>query len=80
MSNDRESAQRSFDFQSRACEFRMVDLPNYIAWSTRKMAEGESESLIAHLDATAAWLPLADAARMTDKDYDEMLAELKEAL
>jgi hypothetical protein len=56
----------------------MMDLPGYMSWSSRKLAEGESEALIAHLDATSAWLLPEDAAKMTEKDYDEMLADLKE--
>lgn len=55
----------------------MMDLPGYMAWSSRKLTEGESEALIAHLYATSAWLLPEDAARMTEKDYEGMLAELK---
>jgi hypothetical protein len=55
----------------------MVDLPGYMDWSSRKLAEGESEALIAHLDATSSSLLPEDAANMTEIDYDVMLAELK---
>ncbi len=51
-----------------------------MAWSQRKRAAGESPAFIAHLDATSAWLLPEDAAKMTEKDYDEMLEELKEDL
>jgi hypothetical protein len=77
MSDDREIVRRSLDFQTRARDFRMMDLPGYMAWSSRKLAEGQSEALIAHLDATSVWELPENAAKMTDQDYDEMLAALK---
>jgi hypothetical protein len=55
----------------------MMDLPGYVAWSRRKLAEGESEALIVHLDATSAWLLPEDADKMTEKDYENMLADLQ---
>ncbi len=80
MPNDREIARRSLDFQARARDFRMLDLPGYMAWSSRKLAEGESGALIAHLDATSASLLPEDASKMGEKDYEEMLEELKKDL
>jgi hypothetical protein len=80
MPDDREIARQSLDFQTHSRDFRMVDLPGYMTWSSRKLAEGESEALIAHLYATSAWLLPEEAAKMTEKDYDEMLADLKEEL
>jgi hypothetical protein len=77
MSDDREIVGRSLDFQARARDIRMMDLPGYMTWSSRKLAEGESEALIAHLDATSFCSVPEEAAKMTDKDYDEMLADLK---
>jgi hypothetical protein len=77
MPDDRELARRCLEFQARARDYRMVDLPGYIEWSQRKLAEGESEALIAHLDATSAWLLPEDAAKMSERAYDEMLDELK---
>lgn len=58
----------------------MVDLPGYMTWSSRKLAEGVSEALIAHLDATSVWLRPENATEMSEKHYDEMLADLKEDL
>jgi hypothetical protein len=77
MPDDREIARRSLDFQTRARDFPMMDLPSYMDWSNRKLAEGESEAFIAHLDAMSMWLLPEDAVKLTEKDYDEMLAELK---
>jgi hypothetical protein len=77
MPDDHEIARRSLDLQARARDFRMMDLPGYLAWSERKLAEGESSAFIAHLDETSAWLLPEDAAKMTEKDYDQMLQDLK---
>lgn len=49
-------------------------------WSKRKLAEGEAEAYIAHLDAASAWLLPEDAAKMSEKDFDEMLEDLKSDL
>ena len=77
MNDDREIARRSLDFQARSRDFRMVDLPGYMDWSRRKLREGESEDYIEHLDETCACLLPEEAAKMTDRDYEEILAELK---
>ena len=74
---DREIARRAADVQARARDYRMMDLPGYMAWSELKLKEGESDALIAHVDATSAWLLPEEAAAMTDADYDELLASLK---
>jgi hypothetical protein len=75
--DDREIARRAADIQARARDYQLMDLPGYMAWSKRKLQEGESEALIAHLDATGAWLLPEEAAAMTETDYDAMLASLK---
>ena len=80
MLDDREIARRSLDFQRRARDFRMMGLPGYMEWSQRKLAEGESSAYIAHLDATCACLLPEEAAKMTKKDYEEMLQDLKASL
>ncbi len=77
MPGDGEIVRRSLDFQARARDLRMMDLPGYMAWSERKLAEKESESLIAHLDATIAGLLPEEAAMMTEHNYNEMFEELK---
>jgi hypothetical protein len=38
---------------------------------------GKSEDYIEHLDETCACLLPEEAANMTEKDYEEMLADLK---
>ncbi len=77
MSDDREIARRSLDIHARARDYRMLDLPGYMEWSERKLGEGELPAYIVHLDATCAWLLPEDAAKMTEKDYDELLENLK---
>ena len=80
MEDDHEIARRATDIQKRARDYRLVDLPGYMEWSRRKLAEGESKALIAHLDATGAWLLPEEAANMTESDFEELLAELKTEL
>jgi hypothetical protein len=63
MPDDRKIARRSIDLQKRARDFHLVDLPGYMEWSNRKLAEGEADALIAHLDATSAWLLPEDLRR-----------------
>jgi len=56
MTDDREIARRAADLQARAREYPMGQVPGYIEWSERKLAEGVSPALIAHLDGTSMWL------------------------
>jgi hypothetical protein len=77
MPDDRDTARRALDMQGRARDVRMMELPCYMVWSKRKMAEGESEALIAHLDATSMWLLPEDAAKITEHDFEDLLDDLK---
>jgi len=65
--DDREIARRALDFQARARDFRMMELPGYMDWSERKLAAGGAEALIAHLDATSMWLTPEDAEKLTPR-------------
>lgn len=76
MPDDAAIARHALDLQARGRWFRMMDLPGYMNWSERKLAGGESAALVAHLDATSMWLLPEDAAKMSDRDYDEMLEDL----
>jgi len=80
MDDDPEIARRAIDFQARARDYRMIDLPGYMEWSERKLAEGESQALIAHLDATGMCLLPEETAQVTEDVYNEMLEELKDSL
>jgi hypothetical protein len=45
-----------------------------------KARRGESFALIAHLDATSMWLLPEEAADVSESLFEEMLADLKEAI
>jgi len=74
--DDREIARRSLDLQNRGRDYRILDIPGYVAWSERKLKEGVSDALIAHLDATDMWLLPEDVAKVTDADFDDLLKGL----
>ncbi len=78
MADDREIARRALDFQARAKDYAMSQIPGYSEWSDRKMAEGE-EAFIFNLDAQSMWLLPEDLVTITEADFEEMLQELKEA-
>jgi hypothetical protein len=75
--DDREIAKRAVGFQQAARDYRMMDVPGYMDWSQRKLAEGESDTLIAHLDATSMCLTPADLDAVSESTFEEMLDELK---
>lgn len=77
MPDDRELARRALDFQARAKEYRLLDIPGYTAWSNRKLAEGVSPALIAHLDATSMILLPEELGTVPASDFDEMLDDLR---
>jgi hypothetical protein len=77
---DREIVRRAVASHANLRDYRLMDLPGYMEWSERKLEEGESDALIAHLDATGALLTPEDAAAITDVFYDELLADLNEHL
>lgn len=74
---DREIASRAADRQARSQDYRLMDLPGYMAWSEQRLDEGESDALIARLDATSMWLLPEEAADMSDSDYDALLDSLR---
>jgi len=75
--NDEEIARRALAFQKEGRDYRMMDVPGYMEWSQRKLREGESETLIAHLDATSMWLMPSDLSSIGESDFEEMLEELR---
>lgn len=75
--DDREIARRAVDLQTRGRDYRMLDIPAYQAWSQRKLDEGVSDALVAHLDATSMWLLPEDVAKVTDAEFDDLLADLE---
>ncbi len=74
--DDREIARRALDFQARARDYRMMDIPGYMEWSERKLDEGVSDTLIAHMDATSMCLLPEELNEVTEQDFDDMLSDL----
>lgn len=77
MSDDREIARRSLDLRARARDYRLVDIPGHMKWSTGKLAAGEPEALIAHMDATSMWLLPEEIDGVSEQVFEEMLEELR---
>jgi hypothetical protein len=80
VADDRELARRGLDFEARAKDYPLTQLPGYMAWSERKLAEGESAALIAHLDAMSMCLLPEQVDQMAESDYEELLDELRSDL
>lgn len=74
--DDREIVQRAVDLQKRGRDYRLMDIPGYMEWSRRKLDVGESDALIAHLDATSMFLLPEDVSKVTDAEFDGLLEEL----
>ncbi|WP_182869992.1 hypothetical protein [Stieleria mannarensis] len=77
MPSDEEIARRSLDLQKRARDVPLTQIPGYMEWSKQKLADGVSDALIAHLDATSMWLLPEDVNSVSTDDFDEMLDDLK---
>lgn len=82
MNNDEKIARKAIDLTARAKDYRMSDIPGYTAWSERKLEESDDsiEALIAHLDATSVWCLPEALSQYTEKDFDEMLENVREEL
>ena len=81
MQDDHASiAKRSLDMHNRARDIPLLQIPAYRSWSKRKLDEGVSEAIIAHLDATAMWLLPDDIATVTDADFDDLLEDLEQSV
>jgi hypothetical protein len=78
--DDREIARRVLDAQVRAKDYAMCEVPGYSEWSNRKLAEGESEALVANLDAHSMWLLPEELTTVTESDFEVMLSDLKAAI
>jgi hypothetical protein len=78
--DDRDIARRALDWQTRARDYALISIPAYREWSKRKLDEGESSALIANLDATRMWLLPEELADVSESLFEEMLADLKEAM
>ena len=58
-------------------EYGLISIPRYLAWSERKLAEGEPERFIGHLDTMSMLLTPSELDQVDDAVFEEWLAELK---
>ena len=79
MTSDGDTARRALDFQKRAKEYALTELPGYDKWSEHQLDSGVSEALIAHLDSMTMTLLPEDVAGVNTSDFDELLDDLKDA-
>jgi hypothetical protein len=77
MADDREIAKRALDLQARGRDYPLGQIPAYRSWSERRLREGESPALIAHLDATSIFLLPEEVTSVKEQDFEDMLADLK---
>ena len=80
MPGDKEIARRSVELQRRGRDVPLVNIPGYTEWSKARIAEGVSEALIAHLDATTMWLLPEDVESVSPADFDDMLNDLRSGI
>lgn len=80
MTDDREIARFALRFQQEAKDYPLLKVPGYVAWSRRKLHEGESPALIAHLDATSMCLLPEDLGSVKEEVFEELLQDLREEM
>ena len=79
MATDREIAQRVKDLQTRARDYALTELPGYAEWSNKKLDDGESPAFIENLDARSMWLLPEELNTVSEADFEELLADIKES-
>lgn len=80
MTDQADAIRRALDLERRAVDVPLTQIPAYRDWSRQKLRAGESEALIAHLDATSFWATPEEIAQLTDVEFEAMLEDLKESL
>jgi hypothetical protein len=78
--SDSEIAVRALDFQERAKDYALFEIPGYSDWSKQKLDEGESPAYIANLDARAFTCLPEDLSKIGTDIFEEMLEDLKFSL
>ncbi|GGY39987.1 hypothetical protein [Pseudoduganella albidiflava] len=78
MATDREIALQVQRLQDSGRDVPLMQLPGYMEWSKRKLNEGVSEALIAHLDGLAMFLLPEDDQTVGIDEYEELLEDLIE--
>ena len=76
MTTEPEIALDASQIQEQAREYPLVTLRGYEEWSRQRLEDGVPERLIAHLDGRSMTLLPEQAARVTARDFDAMLADL----
>lgn len=78
MATDSEIAQNVQNLQNNGRDVPLMQLPGYVTWSEKKLAEGVSEALIANLDSRSMFLLPEDELTIGGEDYEELLEDLKD--
>jgi hypothetical protein len=78
--SDGEIARRSLDMQSRARDVSLLQIPAYAPWSKRKLDDGVSEALIAHLDSMTMWLLPEDISAVGAEEFEDLLSDLQDSI
>lgn len=78
MPDDRELARSALRLQEEGKDYPMMKVPGYAAWAQRKLDEGESPALIAHLDATSMFLLPEELGSVGEEAFEELLQDLRE--
>ncbi len=76
MTSDKDIGLRALDFQKRAKEYALTELPGYDEWSELQLDSGVSEALIAHLDSMSMTLLPEEVPQVSTSAFDELLDDL----
>lgn len=80
MATDREIALRVQLLQTSGRDVPLMQLPGYVEWSERKLDEGVSAELIAHLDGITMFLAPEEEQTVGIDEYEELLEDLIEQI
>ena len=75
--DDKEIARRALDMQARGRDYRLMDIPGYMKWSQRRLSEGVSPALIAHLDATGMFMLPEEIDTVSEQEFEDMLEDVQ---
>ena len=57
--------------------FRLREAPRFHAWAEEKREGGENETLLARLEELSFWMRPSELAKLSAKDFQRMLDDLK---
>ncbi len=78
MTDERELVQRNLEMQQGGRDFALIELPGYSQWAERKIEEGESEAVIAHMDSMSMFLLPEEAEKVSEQDFECLLEEIRD--